>query len=55
MLHPNVILSWDSQVRSLEIPEIGTLGTLKAYNFLCGFLIEVKLRAKLEPLLRKFQ
>jgi len=31
-LHPNVILSQDSQVESLQIPEIKTLATLKAHN-----------------------
>jgi hypothetical protein len=33
-LHPNVILSRDSQVGSTEIPKIGTLKTLEAHNFL---------------------
>jgi hypothetical protein len=32
-LHPNVILSQDSQVMSLEIFKIRTFATLKAHNF----------------------
>jgi len=32
---------------SLEIPEIGTLATLEAHNFVCRPLIEVRSRAKL--------
>jgi hypothetical protein len=54
-LHPNVILSWDSQVGNLEIPKIGTLVILEAHNFLWKPLIEVMSKAKLWPLLRAFQ
>jgi hypothetical protein len=32
--HPNVILSWESQVVNFEIFEIRTLAILEAYNFL---------------------
>ncbi len=39
-LHPNVILSRDSQVGSPEILEIGTFATLQAPNFLCKPTIE---------------
>jgi len=49
-MHPNVILSHNSQVESpeiLEILEIGTFVTWKAYNFLCRPLIEVKFKEKL--------
>jgi hypothetical protein len=46
-LHPNVILSKDSQVKSFEILEIRTLATLEAHKFLCKPLIEVELKAKL--------
>jgi len=46
-MHPNVILSQDSQLGSPKIPKIGTLTTLEAYNFLCTPLIEVKFKAKL--------
>jgi hypothetical protein len=47
VVHPNVTLSQDSQVRSLEIFEIGTLATLKAHNFLYRHPIEVKSKSKL--------
>jgi hypothetical protein len=40
-LHPNVILSQDSQVGS---PKIGTLAILEAHNFFCRLLIEVKFK-----------
>ncbi len=33
-LHPNVILSQDSQVGSPKIPKIETFTTLEAHNFL---------------------
>ncbi len=46
-LHPNVILSWDSQVGSFEILEIGTLAILEAHNFLFKPLIEVRYEVKL--------
>ncbi len=46
-LHPNVILSQDSQVRSPKIPEIGTLMTLEAHKVLCKPLIEVRFNTKL--------
>jgi hypothetical protein len=36
-MHPNVILSQDSQVENLEIPEIGNPITLKAHNFCENF------------------
>jgi hypothetical protein len=42
-LHPNVILSHDSQVGNLEILEIRTPATLKAHNFLCRPTIEARL------------
>jgi hypothetical protein len=45
-LHPNVILSWDSQVGSLKIPEMGIPMTLEAYNFLCKSPIEVRYKEK---------
>ncbi len=32
-LHPYVSLSWDSQIGSLKIFEIGILATLEAHNF----------------------
>jgi hypothetical protein len=54
-LHPNVILSRDSQVKSPEIPKIGTLTTLETHNFLCKPLIEVRSIAKLNTLLKNFQ
>jgi hypothetical protein len=41
-LHPNVILSPDSQFGSPEILEIGTLDTLKGHNFLSRPPIEVR-------------
>jgi len=37
----------DSQVESLEIPKMGTLVILEAYNFLCKPLIEVRFEKKL--------
>jgi len=46
-LHPNVILSQDSQVGNPEILKIGTLATLDAHKFLCRPLIEVRFKAKL--------
>ncbi len=46
-LHPNVILSRDSQVGSFEILKIGTLATLEAHNLLFRPSIEVKFKAKL--------
>jgi hypothetical protein len=54
-LHPNVILSWDSQVGSPKIFEIGTPTTLEGHNFLCRPWIEVRFQAKLYPSLRAFQ
>ncbi len=45
--HPNVILSWDSQVKSLEILEIEILITLEAHNFLCKPPIEMRSKEKL--------
>jgi len=54
-LHPNVILSWDSQVGNTEIFGIGFLATLEAHNFLCILTIEVRFEAKLYPSLRAFQ
>ncbi len=48
-LHPNVILSRDSQVGNLEIPQIGIHG------FLCKPPIEVKYEETLQPSLRAFQ
>jgi hypothetical protein len=46
-MHPNVILSRDSQVGSPEIPEIGTPATLSDHNLLCIPLIEVWFKEKL--------
>jgi hypothetical protein len=46
-LHPNVILSWDSQVVSFEILEMGIPVTLEAHNVLCTPLVEMKFEAKL--------
>jgi hypothetical protein len=54
-LHPNVILSQDSQVGSPKILEIGTLANLEGHNFFCTPLIEVRPKMKLEPLLKAFQ
>ncbi len=45
----------DSQVKSLEIPEIETLATLKAHNFLCKHSIEVRCKTKLYFSSRSFQ
>jgi hypothetical protein len=53
--HPNVILSWDSQVGSPEILEIGIPATLEAHNVLCKPQIEVRFKAKLYPSSRSFQ
>jgi hypothetical protein len=46
-LHPNVILSQDSQVGSPEIFEIEIPETLEAHNFECKPLLEVRSEAKL--------
>jgi hypothetical protein len=46
-LHPNVIFSWDSQVGSLEIFEIGIPAILEAHNILCKPPIEARYEAKL--------
>ncbi len=54
-LHPNVILSRDTQVESFKISKFGTFGTLEGHNFLCRSSIEVRSQAKLWPLLRTFQ
>jgi len=54
-LHPNVILSWDSQVGNIEISGIGFPTTLEAHNFLCILAIEVRSEAKLYPSLELFQ
>ncbi len=53
--HPNVILSQDSQVESFEILEIGTPATLEAHKFVCGSLIQVRSKVKLQSSLRAFQ
>jgi len=45
--HPNVILSWDFQVRSFKIFEIGTPATLEAHTFLCRLSIKMRFKAKL--------
>jgi hypothetical protein len=45
-LHPNVILSRDSQVENLEIFEIAPV-TLEAHNFLCRPPIEVRFEANI--------
>jgi hypothetical protein len=48
-MHPNVILSHDSQVGSLEIPEIfeiRTPATLEAHTFLYKPSIEVRFKEK---------
>jgi hypothetical protein len=44
-LHPNVILSQDSQVGSFEIPKIGTFNIF--HNFFCKLPIKVRFKAKL--------
>ncbi len=36
--------SWDSQVKSIEIFEIGTFVILKSHNFLCKPPIEVRVK-----------
>ncbi len=54
-LHPNIILSQDFQVGSLEIPKIGISMILEAHNFLCRPLIEMKSKTNLYPLSRAFQ
>ncbi len=57
-LNPNVILTRDSQLGSLEIPKIpkiGTPTTLEAHNFLCRHLIEMRSKAKLQLLSRAFE
>jgi len=41
-IDPNVVLSYDSQVGSPEIPKIGIPTTLKGQNFLCKPPIEVR-------------
>jgi len=46
-LHPNVILSPDSQIATLEIFKMGIPATLEAHNFLCKPHIEVISKAKL--------
>jgi len=46
-LHPNVILSRDSQVRSTEILKIGIIAILEAYNFVCRLSINVRSEPKL--------
>jgi hypothetical protein len=47
--------SRDSQVKSPEIPKIGTFITLEAHNFLCKPLIETRSQEKLQPLSKAFQ
>jgi hypothetical protein len=42
-LHPNVILSKDSQVETFKIPKMGTLATLEAHNFLCIKIFQLPL------------
>ncbi len=54
-LHPNVILSQDSQLGSFEIPKIGIFDILEGHNFLCIPQIQVKFKAKLQALWRDFQ
>ncbi len=54
-LHPNVILSWHSQVGSHEIFEIRTFVILEAHNFFLKLLIKMRSKAKLQPLSRAFQ
>ncbi len=53
--HPYVILSQDSQIKSPKILEIMTFVILETPNFSCRSLIEMKSKAKLQPLLRSFQ
>jgi hypothetical protein len=38
-----------------EIPKVKTSATLEAHTFMCRPWIEVRSKAKLEPLLRAFQ
>jgi hypothetical protein len=44
---PKCQFYWDSQVGNLEIPKMGTLAILEAYNFLCKPLIEVRFEENL--------
>jgi hypothetical protein len=48
-LHPNVILSQGSQVKSPKIPKIGTFATLEAHKFLGKPLIEVMPKENFSP------
>ncbi len=54
-MHPNAILSRNSQVGSPEIFEIETFATLKAHNFLSEPSIEASSKATLQPSSRPFQ
>jgi hypothetical protein len=44
---PKRQFSWDSQVKSLEIPKIKTPATLDTHNFLCRPPIELRSKTKL--------
>ncbi len=54
-LHPNAILSQDSQLGSPKILEIRTPATLEAHDVLFRTPIEVRYEAKLQPSSRAFQ
>jgi hypothetical protein len=54
-MHPNVILSQDSQVGNVEIFEIDILTILKAHNFFCKPLIDMRSETKLYLSSRAFQ
>ncbi len=58
--HPNVILSWDSQMGILKFPKLGlmipaTPVTSGAHNFVCKPPIEMRSQSKLQPSLKTFQ
>jgi len=46
-LHSNIILFWNSQVRSFEIFKIVIPSTLNGHNFLCKHSIEMRSKTKL--------
>ncbi len=54
-LHPNVILSQDSQVGNPEILKIRTLGILEGHNFFIRPPIEVRFKENLQPSSRALQ
>ncbi len=54
-VHPNVILSRESQVENPQNFKFEILVSLKAHNFLCSPPIEARSKAKLQPSLKCFQ